>query len=263
MFGIYIVQLLTRPNQPASPVDAGWFTNTFRLYPDVLVRPWNLFQLVTYGFLHDLSDIKHILFNMLTLWIFGRRVEERYGRREYLFFFLAAVVVAGLTWVMGEFAANQRMNPLPAMLGASGGIAAVVILFAMNFPHQTVLFNFFIPMPMWVLALILVGIDVLGAIDRSGTIACTAHLGGAAFGFMYYKWGLRLERWLPAKKWSTSLKRRPKLRVLDPDSVDSDSTDSRVDDILRKIQEQGQDSLTRAERRILEEASKEYQRRRK
>jgi hypothetical protein len=113
------------------------------------------------------------------------------------------------------------------------------------------------------LALILVGIDVLGAIDRSGTIACTAHLGGAAFGFMYYKWGLRLERWLPAKKWSTSLKRRPKLRVLDPDSVDSDSTDSRVDDILRKIQEQGQDSLTRAERRILEEASKEYQRRRK
>jgi hypothetical protein len=50
--------------------------------------------------------------------------------------------------------------------------------------------------------------------------------------------------------------------VLDPDSVETESTDSRVDDILRKIQEHGQDSLTRAERRILEEASKEYQKRR-
>jgi hypothetical protein len=48
--------------------------------------------------------------------------------------------------------------------------------------------------------------------------------------------------------------------VIDPDQIDS--TDSRVDEILKKIQEQGQDSLTRGERRILEQASREYQKRR-
>jgi hypothetical protein len=58
------------------------------------------------------------------------------------------------------------------------------------------------------------------------------------------------------------LRRRPKLRVLDPDTLDRESTESRVDEILKKIQEHGQDSLTRSERRILEQASREYQRRR-
>jgi hypothetical protein len=80
---------------------------------------------------------------------------------------------------------------------------------------------------------------------------------------LYYKWGLRLERWLPSRSWTTRLRRKPKLRVLDPDSMINDADDSRVDEILRKIQEHGQDSLTRGERRILEQASREYQRRRK
>jgi hypothetical protein len=137
----------------------------------------------------------------------------------------------------------------------------MVILFAMNFPHRTVLFMFFIPMPMWVLAVIIVGMDALGAVNRSGDVAFTAHLGGAMFGFLYYQWGWRLERWLPSGSLAKRLRPKPKLRVIDPDQVDS--TDSRVDEILKKIQEQGQDSLTRGERRILEQASREYQKKRR
>ena len=53
------------------------------------------FQLLTYGFLHDVWQIQHIIFNMLALWFFGRSVEYRYGKREYLAFFLVSVVVAG------------------------------------------------------------------------------------------------------------------------------------------------------------------------
>jgi hypothetical protein len=132
----------------------------------------------------------------------------------------------------------------------------------MYFPYRTVLFMFVLPMPMWVLALIIVGMDAMGAAQRYGNVAYTAHLGGAAFGFLYYKWGVRLESWLPGSSWSMPLRRRPKLRVLDPDAAERESSDSRVDEILRKIQEHGQESLTRAERRTLEQASKEYQRRR-
>jgi hypothetical protein len=115
-------------------------------------------------------------------------------------------------------------------------------------------------MPMWVAALILVGMDMFGAMSRSGTVAFTAHLGGAIFGFLYYQWRWRLERMLPSGSLLKRLRPKPKLRVLDP--TDADSTDARVDEILKKIQDHGQDSLTRGERRILEQASKEYQKRR-
>ena len=130
------------------------------------------------------------------------------------------------------------------MMGASGGIAAVVILFALNFPYRTILFMFIIPMPMWVFALIIVLIAP-GAVNRAGSnVAYTAHLGGAVSHSSLYKGGLRFERWLPGLNWTPSLRRRPKPRVLDPDSVEPDSTENRVDEILKKIQEHGQDSLT-------------------
>jgi hypothetical protein len=137
-----------------------------------------------------------------------------------------------------------------------------VILFALNFPNRTVLFMFFLPMPMWVAALIVVGMDALGAVHRSGNVAFTAHLGGAMFAFAYYQFGWRLDRLLPSGNVWKRLKPKPKLRVLDPDSPEG-STDAQVDAILQKIQEHGRDSLTRQERSILEEASQKYQRRRR
>lgn len=260
MFAIYVVQVITQPSQPTSPVDDGWFTNTFRLYADMFLRPWYLFELVSYGFLHDPDDFRHIIFNMLGLWFFGRMVEERYGTREYLTFFLIAVIVAGLVWIFCELIAHRGFEHVP-MLGASGAIAAVLILFAMNFPHQTVLFMFIIPMPMWLLAVILVVFDAYGAIGRSGNVAFTAHLGGAAFGYLYYRWGGRFETRLPSGNFWKRLKPGPKLRVHDPEQLDADA--QRLDEILKKIQDHGQESLTRSERRFMEKTSREYQKRRK
>jgi membrane associated rhomboid family serine protease len=229
-------------------LDADWYR-----------RPWQVYQLLTYGFLHSPNDLWHIALNMFALWLFGREVEARYGAREYLAFYLAAIIVAGVVWTVAEIPTGV----FATMMGASGAVSAVVILFAVNFPYRTVLFFFIIPMPMWVAAVIIVAMDAFGAVNRSGTVAYTAHLGGAAFGFLYYKWRLRLERWLPGQTWRVGLRRRPKLRVVDSDSVDYNATDRRVDEILQKIQEHGQDSLTSRERSILEEASREYQRRRR
>jgi hypothetical protein len=164
-------------------------------------------------------------------------------------------------WVTGELVANRGFDDWPAMVGASGGIAAIVILFAMNYPNMTVLFMFVIPMPMWVLAVLLVGYDAYGAISRLGGTAFTAHLGGAAFGYLYYRWGGRLENWLPSGSFVKRMKPGPKLRVHDPEQVDAD--EQRMDDILKKIQDHGQDSLTRGERRFMEKQSREFQKRRR
>ncbi len=265
MFGMYFVQLLTRPSVPRYPGDDGWFTNTLALHADWLRRPWLAFELLTYSFLHSPFDIKHILFNMLGLWLFGREVEARYGPREYLTFFFSAVVFAGLFWTLGEVVADPDKLATNMSLGASGGIAAIVILYAFNWPHRTVLFMFFIPMPMWILGLILVGMDTVGAIQRTDNVAFTAHLGGALFAALYYKRNWRLAAWLPGHWRLPKLGSRPKLRVHRPEDLDESAADdsSAVDDILRKIAAQGLDSLTRRERQILEEQSREEQRKRR
>ncbi|HEX5472107.1 MAG TPA: rhomboid family intramembrane serine protease [Lacipirellulaceae bacterium] len=248
---VYLVQLICFYNFN------NWLADAWVLPKGWFHQPWQAYRLLTYGFLHSPRDIWHIAINMFVLWLFGREVEFRYGRREFLIFYLVAIVVAGIVWSIAETA-----NPMPSkVLGASGGISAVVILFAMNFPYRTILFMFFIPMPMWLCAVLMVLWDAYGAIQRSGTIACTAHLGGAMFGFLYFQMGWRLERFLPSSSFWDRLKPKPKLHVHDPDT--EDETEKAVDDILKKIQEHGRDSLTRRERRILEEASREYQKKRR
>jgi membrane associated rhomboid family serine protease len=247
-FGVYLLQFFT--NQ--------WITEFGSLQAEWWRRPWLVYQLLTYGFLHDPSDLKHIGFNMLGLWIFGRQIEERYGRREYLTFYITALVIAGLAWTIAEIPGNRNA----AVMGASGAVTGVVILFALNYPHVTAMFMFLFPMPMWVAGALCVAFDIAGAIGRFGATAFTAHLGGAAFAFLYFRYGLRLERWLPSEASLSRLRRKPKLRVLAPDSEGDAETDLAVDEILRKIQDQGQDSLTWRERRILQKASQKYQKKR-
>lgn len=259
MFGVYLVQLLTASDQQGE----GWFTRTFSLDGQVFLKPWELYQLLTYGFLHDVEDIKHILFNMFGFWMFGRPVEERLGRSEYLKFFLASIVFAGLCWVIAEWIANGAFLPLQ-LLGASGGVTAIVILFAFSFPRQQVALFGVVPMPAWLMAVLFVGLDLLGAVGRTqdASVAYTAHLGGAAFAALYFNSGIRFDRWLPAEDWLKRLRPGPKLRVVNPEN-DDDSTDRQVDEILAKIQAHGQESLTRQERKVLERASRRYQQRRK
>src|SRR3954451_19409121 len=155
MFVIYAVQLATRGQRPP---DDGWFTDMFCLHADVVRRPWLAFELLTYGFLHDVWHFQHILFNMIALWFFGRSVEYRYGKREYLTFFLAAVIVAGATWVISEFIAQRQWIATP-MLGASGGISAVLVLFCLNYPHQLIYVWGILPIPAWIFAIVFVGQD--------------------------------------------------------------------------------------------------------
>ncbi len=136
-FGVFVIQLLT----DAGP-SRGWFNNDLSLHASVWVEPWRCFELLTYGFLHSVDDFRHIIFNMLVLWFLGREVEARYGRREFLVMYLASIVVAGVVWSLAESFAG---NPNASCWGASGGVSAVLVLFALNFPHRKLLLFFAIP----------------------------------------------------------------------------------------------------------------------
>ncbi len=255
------------------------FEQLFALRADWFARPWTCYQLLTYGFLHSRANVGHILLNMLIFWMFGRELEQRYGRREFTLFYLAAIVFAGLVWsltesvyvssdvrqIMFEGGMAREMMQRPMALGASGGIAGLVALFALNFPHRQVLLFFVIPMPMWVAAVLGLAWDVKGAVGRTGEVAFTAHLGGALFGLLYYYFRWSLSRFVPAKLAWPRVK--PRLRVHEPgeerDAGDDDEFGEKVDAILQKIQEQGQESLSWNERRLLEKASRKAREKRK
>lgn len=232
------------------------------LHADLIERPWNFWQLLSAGFVHA-PDPWHVLFNMLALWFFGRDVEGIYGRKLFLRLYLSLIVCASLAWLITT---NLTLDRLfwsnRALVGASGGVAGVLAIYVFHFPTRTIMVNFFIPVPAWVLGLIWLVTNISGALYGGDNVAYTAHLGGAAFGVLFYKTHWCLFSLLPDKMALPSLKRKPPLRVHRPQAQDEQLT-AEADAILEKISRQGQDSLTPRERRVLEEYSRQMQQKRR
>ena len=229
---------------------------------DTLTKPWLWWQFLTYGFAHaSAPEYWHVVGNMLVLFFLGRDVESRYGRKEFLRLYLVTLVVAGVIWAVVAKLQGQS----GAAVGASGAIAGIVVLYALNFPRRILLLFFVIPMPAWAVGMLVVLIDLLGALNPGSThIAFSAHLGGAAFALLYHRFGWNLSRWTTGWLPAVRLKSRPNLRVHDPDRRGrrDQELSQEVDRILEKIHREGEASLTRKERRILENASREYQKKR-
>ena len=237
------------------------------LRSDLPTHPQHFWSLLSYGFLHDGPSLEqpnnqyspmHLLFNMLTLWFFGRELEAVTGRGEFFRFYCAAVVFAGLAWVVGEGFGGQGGR----LVGASGGVMAVLAAFIWYFPRQTVLVYGVLPVPVWALGILYLVSDVRGAAEGSGNVAHLAHLGGAVFGLMYAWRGWQLDGLtsVPAG-W---LARRRRMRIVRPDDErplsvrpgDDPQLDEEVDRILAKISRTGEGSLTTAERDTLTRASR-------
>jgi membrane associated rhomboid family serine protease len=233
-----------------------------------LRQPWLWWQFLTYGFAHA-KQPGHIFGNMLVLFFLGREVEARYGSREFLRLYLVMLVFASVVWAV----INEIVRPSEALpqilIGASGAVTGVVILFALNFPRRTILLMFLFPIPAWVLGILYVAGDAMGALgwasETRTSIAYGVHLSGAAFAVLYHHFGWNLTRMVPARFSLSWLKPKPRLRVHDPDRAARGQRElsDEVDRILEKISRQGEASLTRKERRILESASREYQQRRR
>ena len=249
---VYVIDGLFAPQT----LHGRWLSDQMAVHVGTLSRPWLWWQMLTYGFAHSPLGFEHILFNMLALWFLDRAVERAYGPKEFLRLYLVMVVFAALVWCVVNNLTG--VPPQVGAYGASGAIAGVVILFALRFPHTTILLFFVLPMPAWVLGVMVVVFDILGAMKRAGpdNVAYTMHLAGAAFAFVYYRRGWNLSS-ISLKK----LRPRPKLRVHDPETEDGELSEE-VDRILEKIHSNGEDSLTSRERRTLETASRKYKQRR-
>ncbi|NQV09095.1 rhomboid family intramembrane serine protease [Candidatus Woesearchaeota archaeon] len=146
------------------------FTESFMLISkEVFMRPWIL---VTSMFLH--ANINHLLFNMYALFIFGPLIEQRIGKKRFLFIYFLSGIVAALISTFFYHSA----------LGASGAIMGILGVTIMLLPDLQVLLFFFIPMSMRTAGVIFALIDIFGIFVPSG-VANIAHLVGLSLGIIY------------------------------------------------------------------------------
>jgi membrane associated rhomboid family serine protease len=235
------------------------------------------YRYITYGFAHSPTNWMHVVFNMLGLLMFGYgmmlgigpggfgfvrgdNVENRLGSGEFLAFYLLTILVGGIL-----FALTNLREPRVGCLGASGGVAGVVILYAWLYPRKTLFLYGIIPLPMWAIGVLIVFMDAAGATGRSEDgIAYSVHLAGAAIGTLYYflflKQGLTLTGWLDRGH----TERKPKLRVHEPkDSAPKspladEEFSRRLDEILKRYGDVGESGLTAEEREFLQHASRRF-----
>jgi membrane associated rhomboid family serine protease len=241
--------------------------NALALSPESLLHPLQWYRILTYGFTHDPDNVLHIGCNMLGLYSFGRVLEDRFGWKEFLRFYLLAIVLGGLVWagrtaLMSDFlVANFGGDPWTVpLMGASGGVVAVVILFCLLYPRATVLLFFVFPVPAWVLGVIIVVTDMFAG--HHDQIAHDVHLTGGllALGYWYFGWNLGRLPGMGAfaqlgRSLGKSLKPKPDLRVHDPEAY-YDDLDAEADQVLQKVSREGEESLNRRERQILEAYSR-------
>lgn len=272
---IYLLQALSGSRELAESPITSWLEFTVREAFGKL----QIWRLVSYAFVHDESSLWHVVGNMLMLWFFGRDVEAIYGSREFLRFYLAAAVFAVLVQAGVGLVAQQGDVPV---VGASGAVLGVMMLYAAHFPRRRVYIFGILPIEVRWLVLICVGynllpvLNVLATRQPTGMVAYGAHLGGLAFGWLYHHFDLRgrLWGWFDRRNWgrqkrqnetlrSGNLKvHRPEESTYQPD-FDTESEEDfkeRVDDILRKISAQGEASLTKRERAVLTEAAQRFKR---
>lgn len=185
------------------------------------ITGWKLWQFVTYQFLHDPASPLHLVFNMFTLWSFGRELEQRWGAWAFLRFYLACGIGGGIAHL---FMTRLLLSgEPPPVIGASGAVLGVLAAFAMLWPRRQVLL-IVIPMEARFLVLLTVILNLVFAWRPGSGVANLAHLGGMATGWAYLRHGWRVRslmtlggRIRAAAAERKRQKRREKFHVVDRD----------------------------------------------
>ncbi len=151
------------------------------LWPPAVTRENQWYRLISYGLVH--ADAQHLLFNMFTLFFFGRAIEAFYESYIGLVGFLAFYLGALLVSILPSYLAH-RNDTAYVSLGASGAVSAVLFSFILLRPWSQIIV-FVVPLPAILYAVMYVGYSIY--MDRRGrdNINHSAHLWGAAYGLLF------------------------------------------------------------------------------
>ena len=227
---------------------------------DLLTRPWGVF---TYMFLH--GDFWHLFLNMLVLFFFGPHLENRWGSREFITYY----IICGL----GGVALSFLFVPY-WIVGASAAMYGLMLAFAMNWPNTPIyIWGIFPVKAKWLVGFLFV-VSVMSALGGANSgVAHFAHLGGIITGFIYLKsdWrpgqgsrsprkgrGVRVRRMAIVPREEKPAESPPSGGEEKGWSSEEEKVLDEVDRILDKISAQGMSSLTPRERKVLDEVSKKH-----
>lgn len=241
--------------------------SVFALYPIFSSIPglqsFYIWQLFSYMFLH--AGFFHLFFNMFALWMFGMELENNWGSRRFLFYYLMCGVIAGIS--------NLFLGPVFGQdgptIGASGAVYGILLAYGLIFPNRQIYLYFLFPVRAKYFVMFFILLELFaGVTGTQDGIAHFAHLGGAAGGYLLlflerYKHKISLylkdllkiyqkpDRFTPQKRDNIS-----EAKYLDLEGMDAEEIQKKLDEILDKIGKVGYQNLTEEEKKILSEASK-------
>lgn len=159
-------------------------TNMLALWP-INTPFFRLWQPITYMFMH--ASIDHLFFNMFALWMFGYVLENYWGARRFLIYYL----VCGLGAALISIFVSQGPT-----VGASGAVYGILLAFGMMFPEERIYLYFLLPIKAKWFVIGYAAIELFeGVFMTHDGIAHFAHLGGMLFGLiLILLWRSRLSR---------------------------------------------------------------------
>ena len=217
------------------------------LVPLNVIKQFMVWQLVTYLFVH--AGLWHLLINMLILWMFGAPLENIWGKGKFFTFYFFTGIGAGICSLIAYWGGTTPV------VGVSGVIFGLLVAHAVLFPESIILFFFLFPMKIKYAVWIFVGIDLLSALSNPGSgVAYFAHLGGGLLGYIYLKndWIQQKMSYLDVFRWKEL---RDRKRAVKKEEQARD-LGTEVDRILDKISRNGIHSMTKKEKKILDQRSR-------
>jgi membrane associated rhomboid family serine protease len=237
----------------------------FGLY-DLRNGDFHIYQLITYMFTHD--EFWHLFTNMFALFMFGSTLENHWGQKRFLTYYVVTGIGAGLVQLLICYIGNLNS----VTIGASGAVFGILLAFGMTFPNVSL---FIIPIPFPIKAKYFVaGYGLLefffGISNRAGdNVAHFAHLGGMLFGvllILYWRWSYRNGWGKPTffKKITGVFKNkssRMNVKYKRPETdmeynARKNQENKEIDSILEKIKHSGYNSLSEKEKKKLFDAGK-------
>jgi membrane associated rhomboid family serine protease len=231
------VFLLTAMQSPLSDAINTWFSVLTVSKSTIFLQPW---RYITYQFLHD--GFSHIFFNMLILFFFGPMFEMQWGSKRFIRFYLICGAAGGILYAL--LVATGALGP-GWLVGASGAIYGLLAAAAVMYPRMKVYVFGIFPMPMAVMALLLVAWSVFRFIGGENAGGEAAHLAGLAAGalmIVYQPWMSKRRLKKSDGAWQRKMQMQQNFQ-------------SEIDRILDKVHTQGIKSLTRKEKSILKRAT--------
>ncbi len=269
---VFLAQYIVGPMNYPYEIDGIALYGGLRFFLD---PNFHFYQLFTYMFLH--GGFAHLFFNMFALWMFGRVMENVWGPRKFLFYYLVCGLGAGIIQEVVQLLTLSASFTI----GASGAVYGILLAFGMTFPNERI-FIFPIPVPIKAKWFVIgyAALELFSSISSSmDGVAHVAHLGGMLFGLLLILYwrrhpgsDARFSR-SRGQEFFNNMKRNfeqrrkpsPNTQHSSPNTHETDmeynarkqQRQAEVDAILDKIRKSGYDSLTKEEKKRLFEASKE------